>query len=105
MKLVRPDSNYNVNRTIDYGCTDAVFADALNAFDIYSPYKITVTREVYLNGALITNVVDVSLSTEVKYKVSIYKLRTTAHQTQTFTQITKIPADFAGSITQPNTVR
>lgn len=53
---------------------------------------------------MITNVVDVSLSTEVKYKVSIYKLRTTAHQTQTF-QITKIPADFAGSLTQPNTVR
>lgn len=48
LKIVRLNSNgaisYNVNRTIDYGCTDAVFADALNAFDIYSPYKITVTR-------------------------------------------------------------
>lgn len=48
LKLVRQNSNgaisYNVNRTIDYGCLDYVFADALNGFDIYYPYQITVTR-------------------------------------------------------------
>mgnify|MGYP003534498261 CR=1 FL=1 len=81
IKIVRlnPDGsiNYNVNKTINYGCTADEFKAALNSFNSFSPYKITVTRELYDGSNNI--VADVASSTKIGYIVSFYKLRTAAH--------------------------
>ncbi len=54
MRLVRTDSkgsiSYNVNTTVAYGCTASQFANALNQFNSFSPFRISVTRDMYNNA-------------------------------------------------------
>lgn len=50
MKIYRTNGttvSYNVNTTVNYGCTETQFKDALEIFDIFKNYKLVVTREVY----------------------------------------------------------
>jgi len=94
---------YERNRTVNYGCSVADFKAALEAFDVFASAVISVEREIYVNGVLDNTVTDLTTATEVKYKVSAYKIRTAAQQSQQFI-ISKIPTTFSGELGQPVTV-
>lgn len=87
LKLVRVSSagkiTYNVNKTISYGCTAADFQSALNAFDSFSNYRISVTRFTYdRSGNEINTTVGAN---SIVYQVSLLLLRTAAQSTEDFT--------------------
>lgn len=60
MRLVKTNPNtsaiiYNVNTTVNYGCTADEFKDALNVFSSFSSYQISVTRTIYDGSNAIIN--------------------------------------------------
>lgn len=100
LKVVRMDSSgkttYNVNRTISYGCSAADFQSALNAFDAFSSYRISVTRFIYDgSGSEILTTVGAS---SIVYQVSILLLRTDDHSNEDFSYT--YLEGFTGSITK-----
>jgi HJR/Mrr/RecB family endonuclease len=77
LKLVRRDKGeitYNVNKTVNYGCSDADFESALNSFNSFKPFVISVTRTIMDAG---NNVITAfsSITDIIHYDVSIYKKR------------------------------
>lgn len=78
LKLVRRDKTgeitYNVNKTVNYGCSDADFESALNSFNSFKPFVISVTRTIVDAG---NNVITAfsSITDIIHYDVSIYKKR------------------------------
>ena len=54
LKLIRKDKTgaikYNVNKTVAYGCSETTFKNALNNFDSFCSYFITVTRNIKDSG-------------------------------------------------------
>lgn len=87
MRLVRTDpgtgaTTYNVNKTVDYGCTDADFQGALNSFDSFSSYQISVVRNIYDSG---NNIINTTVgAAKIAYVVSIYILRPAKYTTENF---------------------
>lgn len=80
LKIVRVGSTgkvtYNVNKTIVYGCSDTDFKNALNSFDSFSSFRISVTRFIYDgSGNEINTTVGAS---SIVYQVSFLLLRTAA---------------------------
>ena len=88
MKLVRRDKSgavtYNVNKTVDYGCSETAFQNALNGFNSFSSYYISVTRTIVDSGNVPKIAVTAS-SDVIQYEVSIYKKRTTDYENEDFT--------------------
>lgn len=87
LKVARTDSNgkivYNVNRTILYGCSAEDFQSALNAFDSFSSYRISVTRFIY-DGS--DNEIPTTVgASKIIYQVSILLLRPDARANEEFT--------------------
>lgn len=85
LKIVRTTGTkitYNVNTTVDYGCTAEEFEYALNQFDSFSKYQISVTRDIY-DGS--DNVINTSVGADrIVYTVSFYLLRTAAVSSESF---------------------
>ena len=74
---------YNVNKTIAYGCSDTDFKNALNSFDTFSSFRISVTRFIYDgSGSEINTTVGAS---SIVYQVSFLLLRTAAQSAEDFT--------------------
>lgn len=88
MKLVRKDKTgaitYNVNKTVDYGCSETAFQNALNGFNSFSTFYITVTRTIFDSGN-VAKVAVTDASDIIQYEVSIYKKRTTEYENEDFT--------------------
>ena len=87
LKLVRVGKDgkisYNVNKTINYGCSAADFQSALNAFDSFSSFSISVTRFIYdASGNEINTTVGAG---KIVYQVSLLLLRSEAQSTEDFT--------------------
>lgn len=73
---------YDVNVDVTYGCTADDFKAALNNFDYFSSYAISVTREIYDSGNnIITNI---ALAAKIDYTVSILKQRASTVSSQAF---------------------
>lgn len=87
LKLARVNAagkiTYNVNKTILYGCSDTDFKNALNGFDTFSSFSISVTRYIYDgSGNVISTTVGAS---SIVYQVSFLLLRTAAQSSEDFT--------------------
>ena len=64
---------YDKKVNVTYGCDAATFASALNNFDSFSPYKISVVRTIYdANKNVINNLTGAA---NVSYVVSLPLLR------------------------------
>jgi hypothetical protein len=73
---------YDVNADVIYGCTASDFASALNKFDIFSPYAISVVRAILdSNNNIITNI---SIAAKITYTVSVYLVRPSTVSSQSF---------------------
>ena len=69
---------YDKKVNITYGCSSSAFASALNQFDGFKNYQITVTRKIYdINNNLLN---DTTGANKIDYEVSIYILRSSALQ-------------------------
>ena len=82
LKIVRVDSNgkiyYNVNTTVQYGCTASDFEYALSFFDSFRNYMPSVVSKIYdKNGNITTSIVNAS---RIDYEVSLYLWRDPAFQ-------------------------
>lgn len=76
LKIVRTSGgkvSYNVNTTINYGCTAEDFQSALNRFDSFSKYQISVDRFIYDSSDTILNTT--VGAARIVYVVSFYLLR------------------------------
>ena len=86
LKIVRTSGTkitYNANTTINYGCTAADFQSALNSFDSFSSYHISVTRHIY-DGS--NNEINTTVgASKIVYQVTILLLRTAAQIAEDFT--------------------
>lgn len=87
LHMYRVDSSsgqvtYNVNQKVNYGCSASDFQSALNYFDSFSSYGISVTRNIYdtNNQTLSTT----ASAARIDYVVSINLLRPTNVQAQSF---------------------
>ena len=74
IRIYRPPTStaaqYDVNADVAYGCTASEFADALNKFDIFGPYSISVTRTIYnANNVVLSNTTGAA---KIVYTVSVY---------------------------------
>jgi hypothetical protein len=78
LRIYRPPvgttAAYDVNVDVTYGCTADEFKAALNNFDYFEPYAISVVREIYDSSN--TLVTDLALAAKINYIVSFVKLRT-----------------------------
>jgi hypothetical protein len=86
LKLVRTDKSgtitYNVNTTIAYGCTDAVFQSALNNFNSFNGYEFTVVRTIYDAS---NNVINTTTgASKIVYTVSFLLLRSVDYSNEDF---------------------
>jgi hypothetical protein len=99
LKLVRSDSTgkiiYNVNVTIQYGCSASTFLNAINNFDSFYPYLPSVVRNNYDSADNLTNAT--SNISRIEYVVSLYKLRDLSYQRENFV-VTKI--NYKGNFTK-----
>jgi len=73
---------YDVNQNVSYGCTASVFQSALNSFDSFSSYQISVQRNIYNSSNQTTT--NITSAVRIDYVVSIYLLRPPSVQAQTF---------------------
>jgi hypothetical protein len=100
LRLYRTDSSnipsYDKNVDVAYGCSADTFTQALNTFDLYSPYAISVTQTIYRNSTVIANLTG---ATNIVYTVSITLIRPASiiSQKLIYTQNT-----FDGTFTQPS---
>lgn len=78
LRVYRTDTStgavtYDANADVTYGCSDVDFAKALNTFDIFSPYSISVVRTIYdASNNVISTVAGAS---SIKYVVSVLLIR------------------------------
>jgi hypothetical protein len=87
LKLVRKDKTgatiYNVNKTVTYGCSASNFQNALNDFNSFSSFFISVTRNVFDSAN--NPKVDFTETTDIiQYDVSIYKKRPVEYENENF---------------------
>ncbi len=86
MKLIRTDKEgniyYNLNVTIPYACDASTFQWALNNFDSFYPYMISVVRNLYDSSGNLTNTT--INATKIDYVVSIFLLRDISLQQENF---------------------
>ena len=90
---------YEKTVNVTYGCTAAEFKSALEQFDGYKNYVLTVTRAIY--DASNNTLADTTNADRVDYTVSIYLLRSSLHQSQTFS--TKNFNGYTGGFTETRT--
>jgi len=90
---------YGVSVNITYGCTASTFQSALNQFDIYSAYAISVVRNIY--DASRNILANTTSAASIDYVVSIYKLRASTVTSQSLT-ITNI--DYTGKLTVASSI-
>lgn len=85
LKIVRTSGGiitYNATTNVTYGCTASDFQSALNNFDSFSNYQISVTREIYdANDNIINTTVGAAT---IIYTVSFYLLRASAVSAEDF---------------------
>jgi hypothetical protein len=97
LRIYRPTANpvYDVNVDITYGCSASTFTNALNKFDIFSPYSTSTVMTMYKGSVVTTNL---SEATSITYTVSVYQFRPSTVTSQKFiyTQNT-----YNGVFTQP----
>lgn len=75
-------TTYDVSVDIAYGCSASTFANALNKFDIFSPYAISVTRTIY--NANNTNISTLTGAARINYTVSVALIRPVSITSQSF---------------------
>ena len=69
---------YDKKVNITYGCSSSAFASALNQFDGFKNYQISVIRKIYdINNNILS---DTNGANKIDYEVSIYKLRSSSLQ-------------------------
>jgi hypothetical protein len=100
LRLVRTDPSsgsitYNVNTTVAYACSAATFQNALNNFDSFSPYQISVVRTIYDSTGAVTN--DTTVASRIEYVVSIFLLRNTSYSAEDFI---KTYTNYTGTFTK-----
>lgn len=83
---------------VTYGCTAADFQTALNNFNIWKDYAITVTRTIM--GASNNVLPDLTGAAVVHYDVAAYKLRPTTDQGK---KLTTTFYGYTGTVTQTQT--
>jgi hypothetical protein len=83
LSIVRIDSNLDVTYSkqvnITYGCSASAFKSALQNFDGYGPYTISVQRYIYDASGLLLN--DTVGAVNIDYVVSFYQLRPSKYVT------------------------
>lgn len=89
-------ATYDVSVNVSYGCSASTFAAALNNFDLYSPYAISVTRTIYnANNVNISTLVGAS---RIEYTVSVGLIRPSTVTSQTFIYVN---INYDGVFVQP----
>lgn len=73
---------YTASQTISYGCSAETFRGALNYFDGFYPYRISVERIVYDSDNNTMNTTD--NCSRIDYLTSFYLMRPTSIQSETF---------------------
>lgn len=88
---------YDVSVDIDYNCSADTFKDALNKFDYFNPYSISVDKVIYTNNS--TNSTNLTII-KIEYIVTIRKLRPADYIAKKFIVYMKT---YNGEFIQPET--
>ena len=86
LRVFRQNSNldvtYDQSVNITYGCSEATFKSALENFDGFKNYQISVVRTIYAsNNSVLPDTTDAA---KIEYQVSFYKLRSNFLQGEKF---------------------
>ena len=78
LRVFRKDPNtgsttYDVSVNVTYGCSASTFANALNSFDLYRSYAISVTRIIYDDSNAILSIT--TGASRIEYTVSVGLIR------------------------------
>jgi hypothetical protein len=90
---------YNKKVNVTYGCTASTFLAALNQFDGYSSYQVSVVRTIYDSNNAVINTT--ASAARIDYTAKIYLLRPAALQTEQFNP--KYYDGFTGTFSQTQT--
>ena len=72
LKISR-SNGYNVNKTVEYGCSAVDFNTTLGSFNSFSFYQRDTTLKMYDSGGSLTT--DRNQAVKYEYHVSLFKLR------------------------------
>lgn len=85
-----------MNVDVAYNCATTTFRDALNKFDYFSSYAISVDKVFYTADGNTTS--NIAIADRIEYTVTIRKLRPTDYVTKTFLYNAK---NYTGTFIQP----